>query len=207
MKNLHIILLAVAAGLFVGCQKEKKGPLDPSAIVAINAPKETQANETAATKAEGEQQRLTPRQVIEQATHLFYYPLGKDKNGQPNQAYISEYQRDLINNRILADSRRVIDELGYVNTNFLDGSDFLLMIDRGHNFYPYLPSHPYYLLNNKYDTIAYIPSRIMKEASAKIKAAYAKGDYATCYKLFEEAYVFYPITGKELKELQEKGEE
>lgn len=201
-------MLALGAGVLAGCKKEKNGPLDPSAMLALNAPKEAPANEAASTKAaDGEQQRLTPRQVIERATELFFYYRDSDKSSQPGQNDIGDERRDFTNNRILLYNSFVIDDLGRLNTNFLDGSDFLLMEERefdGHDF----PSwHPYFGLDITVDTIAYIPSRIIQEASAKIKAAYARGDYATCYKLFEEAYVFYPITGRELKELQERGEE
>ena len=207
MKKLYVVLLALGAGVLAGCKKENKGPLDPSAMLALNAPKETQANEAATKAADGEQQRLTPRQVIERATELFFYYRDSDKSSQPGQNAIGDERRDFTNNRILLYNSFVIDHLGRLNTNFLDGSDFLLVEGREFDGNSFPPGHPYFGMDITVDTVAYIPSRIIKEASAKIKAAYAQGDYAACYKLFEEAYVFYPITGRALKELQERGEE
>lgn len=203
-------MLALGAGVLAGCKKEKNGPLDPSAMLALNAPKEAQANEAATTKAaDGEQQRLTPRQVVEKATNFFYYELGEDKTGQPGQGVITDLMRDIEHNRIVFPKGYIIqsDRDNLLNTNFIEGSNFILLINKGLAEVGYPTDHPYYWFRYSYDTVAYIPSRIIKEASAKIKAAYGRGDYAACYKLFEEAYVFYPITGRELKELQERGEE
>lgn len=200
-------MLALGAGVLTGCKKEKNGPLDPSAMLALNAPKEAPASEAATKAADGEQQRLTPRQVIERATELFFYYRDSDKSRQPARGAIGDQWRDFTNNRILLYNSFVIDDLGRLNTNFLDGSDFLLVQKREFDGNSFPPGHPYFGLDITIDTIAYIPSRIIQEASAKIKAAYAREDYAACYKLFEKAYVFYPITGRELRELQERGEE
>ncbi|MEG1936930.1 MAG: hypothetical protein RR132_05245 [Rikenellaceae bacterium] len=55
------------------------------------------------------------------------------------------------------------------------------------------------------DTCAYIPNAVMIEAEKNIKAAYARGDYAACYKLFDTALTFYPITGAEWRALKAQG--
>lgn len=169
MKNLHFILLVVAVGLFASCKKEDNG-LRSSGVLALNAPKELAASRTASTKAaDGEQQRFTPREVIEQATEFFFYYRDSDKTRQPVQGHIADHLRDLINNRILLYNTDVIDDLGRLNTNFLDGSDFLLLIDKGFNSYGYPPGHPYQYLYQAYDTVAYIPFQIRKTVSEKIK--------------------------------------
>lgn len=57
------------------------------------------------------------------------------------------------------------------------------------------------------DTIAYIPNAVMREAEKNITEAYARGDYAACYKLFDTAITFFPITGAEWRALKEQGVE
>lgn len=55
------------------------------------------------------------------------------------------------------------------------------------------------------DTLGYIPNKILKQAQQEIKEAYARGDYETCYKLFDTAFKFYPITGPRWRALKEAG--
>lgn len=62
-----------------------------------------------------------------------------------------------------------------------------------------------YCKNMGRDTIAYIPNTILREAEKNIKEAYAQGDYETCYKLFDTALSFYPITGAEWRALKAQG--
>ena len=204
MKNLHIILLAGAVGLFVGCQKEDKGRLDPSAMVALNAPKEIQANETMATKADGEQQRLTPRQIVEKATLISYHNYDVNPDGHVIERAFNDQQRDLVNNRLLMFGDDVINSYtNRVEPIYLDGCDFLLVIWR----YEYKSLWDEVTGSGTLvrDTVAYIPTAIVHDAAEKIRAAHAQGDYTTCYRLFHDAFTFYPITGKEWLELKAKG--
>ena len=56
-----------------------------------------------------------------------------------------------------------------------------------------------------FDTVAYIPNSVVLEARAKITAAFNDGDFDTCYKLFDEAYVFLPTTGAKWRALKQTG--
>ncbi len=55
------------------------------------------------------------------------------------------------------------------------------------------------------DTLGYIPNAIMSSACAKIIEAYNKKDYATCYAVFDSAFVFVPTTGAKWRALKEAG--
>ncbi len=55
------------------------------------------------------------------------------------------------------------------------------------------------------DTIGYIPNSIMSSACTKIIEAYNKKDYATCYGIFDTAFVFVPTTGAKWRALKEAG--
>lgn len=55
------------------------------------------------------------------------------------------------------------------------------------------------------DTIGYIPNAVMSSACARIIEAYNKKDYATCYAVFDSAFVFIPTTGAKWRALKETG--
>ncbi len=55
------------------------------------------------------------------------------------------------------------------------------------------------------DTMGYIPNAVMSSACAKIIEAYNKKDYATCYRIFDTAFVFVPTTGAKWRALKEAG--
>ncbi len=61
--------------------------------------------------------------------------------------------------------------------------------------------------NGQYDTIAYVPNKVMREAYKNIKAAWDAGDKERVYKLFHDALTFTPINAKEWKELKARGEQ
>ncbi len=56
-----------------------------------------------------------------------------------------------------------------------------------------------------FDTVAYIPNSVVLDARAKITTAFDAGDYETCYRLFDDAYVFLPITGAKWRALKAAG--
>lgn len=56
------------------------------------------------------------------------------------------------------------------------------------------------------DTIAYIPNATLRTAEIAIKSAYVAKDIDACYKLFNEAYTFTPITGAEWRALKANGQ-
>lgn len=55
------------------------------------------------------------------------------------------------------------------------------------------------------DTIAYIPNQQRADAYEKIKALWDKEAWNEIYEIFQNAFTFVPCTGKEFKELKEKG--
>lgn len=205
MKNLHFIALVLVAGLLTGCKKEDNGQFDTSVMIALNAPKELSANQTIATKSDGEQQRISPRQIVEETTVISYHNYDINPDGRVLERGFNEKQRDLINNRLLMFNSDVINPYTHrVSPGFIDGCDFLLVTWRygdGSLWEEATGSGEVFI-----DTVAYIPTKIVHEAAVKIREAHAKKDYATCYRLFHEAFTFYPITGKEWRELKTNGE-
>lgn len=176
MKKL--LLIAAACLVLSGCKKESDGRLDPNATVALNpAPGVKAAAEDAGNPA-----HLTARQIVEQANALL---AGESITG------IDDWNRDLDRNRIVMSSTWVIRQNGELETYALGMRDQILVTLDEEN-------HPV-------DTIAYIPNSVMQDLEQRITAAYEAGDYATCYRLFEEGFVFIPITGAEWLELKAEG--
>lgn len=55
------------------------------------------------------------------------------------------------------------------------------------------------------DTVAYIPNSIRESVVNQINEAFNKGDYDTCYKLFDDGFVFIPTTGEKWRKMKEAG--
>ena len=178
MKKL--LLIAAACLVLSGCKKESDGRLDPNATVALNPAPGVKA---AGEESEAENPaHLTARQIVERADALL---AGRSVTG------IGDGNRDFDRNRIVMSSTWVIRQNGELETYALGMRDQVLVTLDEEN-YPV-------------DTIAYIPNSVMQELEQRITAAYDAGDYATCYRLFEDAFVFTPITGAEWLELKAEG--
>ncbi len=177
MKKL--LLIAAACLVLSGCKKDSDGRLDPNATVALNpAPGVKAAAEDAGNPA-----HLTARQIVEQADALLATEIGI--------LGIADWNRDFDRNRIVMSSTWVIAQDGTLYDIALKARNHILVtLDR--------ENHPV-------DTIAYIPNSVMQDLEQRVMAAYEAADYATCYRLFEEGFVFTPITGAEWLELKAEG--
>lgn len=176
MKKL--LFIAAACVALVACKKDSgnDGRLDPNATVALNPAPGVKAYDPE------NPEHLTARQIVEQANAMI--SVGGIMG-------IDDWNRDLENNRIIGSSTWVVAQNGTLETSLISDSDLILVTFDHEN-------HPV-------DTIAYIPNSIMRETEKQITNAYNASDYATCYRLFEEAFVFTPITGAEWLELKAEG--
>ncbi|WP_297626994.1 hypothetical protein [uncultured Rikenella sp.] len=175
----YLFLVAAACGALVACKKESGngGRLDPNATVALNPAPGVKVYDPENPA------HLTARQIVEQANAIFF-------NGQEIMG-IDDWNRDLERNRIVMSSTWVVSQDGTLNTRTLALREHILTTLDQEN-------HPV-------DTIAYIPNGVMQNLEQRITAAYDAGDYATCYRLFKEGFVFTPITGAEWLELKAEG--
>lgn len=55
------------------------------------------------------------------------------------------------------------------------------------------------------DTIAYTPNAVMRQMESDIKAALANQDTTLAYEVFNNSFIFIPITGAEWRELKAQG--
>ena len=75
---------------------------------------------------------------------------------------------------------------------FADGKDFVVRSRQPITF--------------AYDTIAYIPNKVMKEFATRVKYFIKEGEYTRLYTSLHNDLYAIPITGKGYRDLQKKGE-
>ncbi len=180
MKKIAIFFIVIAA--LMACEKEPgSSKLDPAAPVYISGSE-------AVTDAKG-QDLLSVKEVIKQSNYFVC-------NHSSHPTSIAYYtidgvcERDTVNNRIVGYSAWVITAEGSLSTEFIESRNFLLIN---------------YDWDTVRDTLGYIPNSVMIAAETAIKAAYEEDDYEECYRLFQEAFVFYPTTGERYLQLVEEG--
>lgn len=184
MKNLlyTIVLVTCAATIFTACQKDdSKGRLDPSAKVYISPAPGVKATENTL--------HLSAREIVLQAENILFNSPGVSST---SSMAVDDWNRDTINNRLMLSATCVIASDGKLDSTFIDSRDMLLVILDKRN-------HPT-------DTIAYVSDKTLKVAAKTIREAYDREDYASCYRLFEQAFTFVPITGKEWRALKVVGD-
>lgn len=182
----HLITCAVAILALTACNKQKNDPWNDSAMVSISP-----AQGVTIGKADLPEnpERLSAIEVVKQAELITCRQPGQD---YPPSRGINDDSRDFENVRLLMYSSDVIGQTGDLGEFLLVAEDvvFTTLNER----------------NERKDTLAYVPNRVLRDAAVKIREAYAAKDYQTCYNLFEKAYTFIPITGAEWRELKARGE-
>lgn len=186
MKQLILLAAAVIGVALTSCKKESNnGRLDPNAKVALNPAPGTVLGSVAPSKAYDPEnpEHLTARQIVEKADALI---------SDGGIMGIGDWNRDFEHNRIVGSSTWVVAQNGTLETALITShNNILVTLAPG---------------NIPIDTIAYIPNSVMESLERQITAAYEAEDYATCYRLFEDGFVFTPTTGTEWLELKAAGQ-
>lgn len=178
MRNLLFLGIIL---LLTGCDKEKNSKLDPSAMISIRA---AQSN-----RASGEG-HLSALEIV-QKTSLMQWRT-KELGGLKPERGFADSQRDFANERLLMWGTDIINVAGRYVPDFIEGFDMVLVMAKAED-------------DARGDTIAYIPNGVLRAAKEIIKPAFDREDYATCYKVFDEAFTFIPITGAEWRALKDAG--
>ena len=100
------------------------------------------------------------------------------------QTEIKNDQRLPLTKQFKLPGLMVIDDEGLINTHFIKSSNIILVRQKIDN-------------KNAFDTIAYIPNSNMNKANSSIINAFNQSRYEECYKIFEELFIFTPITGEQ----------
>lgn len=111
----------------------------------------------------------------------------------PMGYWFAENQRDTIGMRLMIPGTAIVSVSGVLIPDFIGASD--VVFRRITEPYPEL----------RYDTIAYIPNWVMREAEKQIGACFVQHDYDVMYEYFDKVFRFTPITGREWNELKAGG--
>ena len=182
MKKFLVLIFIIA--LFA-CEKEdKKGKLDPNAVVSIRPDLSA-----VPTKAAW---HLSNKEIVKQARNLSWY--NEQVMGTSITRFFIDAHRDTVNVRLLMWGTDIIDQFGNYQIEFIEGRDFVIRRNlAGPTQTPV------------YDTIAYMPQSVITSARGQIRAAYDNEDFTTVYTLFDNAFKFRPITGAEWRVLKAQG--
>lgn len=184
MKKTIFLLALVFA--FASCKDENK-LWDPNAMINLR--------QGTLTKADTNPNHLSALEIVKQTTNLKCYnvPIFGD---QAVGRGFSDAQRDYQTPMLKMFGTDIIDMFGKYDPSFIEATDCVLqrVVNAGKP-------------NEVIDTIAYIPNAVLRAAELKIKAAFAKEDYETCYAIFNDAFTFLPITGTEWRALKAKNEQ
>lgn len=198
-KNLLFLFLALLT--LAGCRKSSPA-LDGNSKIPIRPAKGV------ALRSADNPEHLSAIEIVKQTVNLkmMTYRIGAEDHGYINKEFVvsgmgfAPEQRDYNpeDPKLLMYAFYVIDDQynNRLRREFLDAEDVVLerILDE-------------HTPQERLDTIAYIPNKLLRKAAEDITNAYNRGDFDTVYKLFNDVYRFIPITGKEWRELKAKGEQ
>lgn len=209
-RNIYLLLIAMTA-VFISCddKNNKPGFLDPDSKISLQGM-------NTLTRADNidtidiiirhcDNVRFRSDGGFPTMTSL---PFGEYYYGEMNSM-----RRDFENKRFLWSGGYVIEtdpdvpgwsQLGLFITDAEDVV-FAVPVDNNTGEWIDLSDPLWSQYSCHFDTLGYIPNRILKKAQQDIQEAYASGDFETCYRLFDTAFVFIPITGERWRALKEAG--
>lgn len=185
MKLAKLLSLAVAFIIGISACDKKE---DPKRILEPNTPILVHLRSAQSLRAETTINTPTTRTIEEcmkRLNTLVFYPAGHDHTVNLG---ISEENKLYDKHAIKVYSDYIINEKGELVSYFIDGHDFV-----------------FYDATTPEEIVGYIPNSVMQEASRKIKAAYAAGNYEEVYRLLQDAFIAYPITDAGYQALKAEG--
>ncbi len=131
--------------------------------------------------------QLTNTEIVKQATLIQNFNNSSGMPGDNIWKYtITDANRKPESNSFQFPGTFVFNNAGLLNPMYLLSKNILLIRS----------------IENKLDTIAFIPRSTIKTAKIEIENAYNEKREEDCYKIFEQMMIFTPITGAEFKKLE-----
>lgn len=165
--------------------------LDPSAMISIKPDVSAFPQSIRFGVSYLPSQHLSALEIVKYANVIAFY--NEDFGTLECSRVFEGFQRDTISERpcLKMWGTDIIDVDGNYVPDFIEGRDFLI-------------KH----LGDDYtvtDTLAYIPNSVISAARDSIKAAMIRNDTEAVYRIFNDAFIFTPITGEEWLELKRQG--
>jgi hypothetical protein len=178
MKKLFFLLSIVFS--FIACEKTpdvviSKGQLDPNAKIILHAPK---VNPSAVSAPQfAIRKGYTGLQVVQEAVNIKFrtHWLGSNYHSAEilSARTFGDYLKDFDKPALLMWGTDIITQQGEFYKDFIYG--YNVVITDNHN-----------------DTIAFVPDSMINNARPLIEAAYNDSNYTEVYRIFNEAFTFYP---------------
>lgn len=209
-----LILVALVLVTIVSCtsndEPKKVFKVDPTAMINIRISKNAVKSLTG--KSVISDQHLSALEIVKQTANLNFYNIAVFGNQQVGRGF-SMPQRDTITPMLKMWGTDIISDKGELVNEFLEGNDVVLerlffVINKDTLLYNPIKNWPleHYATKVIRDTVAYIPNSVMNNARTQIKAAFSNNDHQEVYRLFNEAFTFIPINGKEYRALKKLGQ-
>lgn len=197
MKKLFL-LLAIAATM-AACKTEepKAFQIKDTDMISIRP-----ASGTAMKVKSIDSTHLSALEIVKQTTEI---SLLDTLGGKWGRSFSAE-QRDTLSTtpKLLMWATDVISLDGNLQAGFLGNfsqAKNVLFLRYDSRYISYNPATWIYC-----DTIAYIPNSVLRTAETAIISAYETKNIEECYRIFNEAYTFTPITGAEWRALKAAGQ-
>lgn len=189
MKRYVFFIALLSAFIFSSCKK------DDVKNFKIDTDKPLNIKEAKTLRAEDTEQTLSWADIVRKE----YVFLGfTNSNGSTplGGIFFVDGNKDKQNNILKLGSWLVINLKGggipYLDTDFLNTYDLYIYTKKS-------------LGDNTRDTVAYIPNKNRIAIRAELERLWEQKDSEAIYKLFEEGYRAVRCTGKEFREMKEKG--
>lgn len=220
MKKLLYFLFAAVA--FTACNNDEpapinKGKLDPNAFVRIEGAQGVKSRSAESTDD------YTALDIARYGATMAFYSewdgTKKVKELQLAKGFMMQRDTTSENPALLMFGTDIVSERGTLHKTFLYARDVVITAVRYKGRMTTYNDRMHYDPNDDFknslaaaiqregvvDTIAYLPTSVMREAQIKIEKAFADSNYTEVYRLFNEAFRFKPITAKKWRELKAKG--
>lgn len=182
-KLLFIALVAIA---LASCEKDETKAFKINATDKISIKPSTSVAKSAMQKVSSVYTHLSALEIVKQTTEIGFY-----RDGIKYMRSFTNEQRDTISAvpKLLMWATDVITLDGKLQPDFIEATDVV--------FVHYNP-----ITYQVRDTIAYIPNSVIRATESAIRIAFSDKDINACYTLFNDAYIFTPITGAEWRALK-----
>lgn len=220
MKQFFTFYFAALA--FVACSSDEpapinKGRLDPNAFVRIEAQKGIKSRSAESTDD------YSALDIAKYGATMAFYTEWQGskhvKEFQTQKGFMMQRDTTSENPALLMFGTDIIGTYGEFQKDFLYARDIVITAVRYKGRMTTYNDRMHYDPNDDFknslaaaiqregvvDTIAYLPTSVMREAQIKIEKAFNDSNYTEVYRLFNEAFRFKPITAKKWRELKAKG--
>lgn len=175
-----ILFMALAGIVFAACKKDKDYEFKSGEFVYLNGIEQPKFKSTTT-------QYSLDDILADMGMEMWYFWDNPDNPRYWDRGF-SEEMRDTENKRLLMRAEDILTVPdGFLVREFIESKNIYLKMSNG-------------------DTCGYIPNSVIATAREQIEALYAQERYDEIYELFHTAFVFYPCTGEEYKQIVKNGE-